>query len=103
MQVKQKTREVLLHLYILQYMAEIAHNLYVLHTLHFFPCASEYVQMHCIKQVISFFSKSLYLNFIINGVISGTMNKGILTVVVVVAAVVERLFLVDLKYFFQQL
>ena len=75
------------------FMAEIAHNLYVLHTLHFFPCASDYGQIHCIKWVISFFKKSLYLNFIINGIISGTMNKGILTVVVVVvAAVVERLF-----------
>ena len=73
-------------------MAEIAYNLYVLHALHFFPCASEYVQMHCIKRVISFFSKSLSLNFIINSIISGTMNKDILTVVAVVAAVVEGLF-----------
>ena len=39
------------------FMAENAHNLYVLHTLHFFPCASEYVQMHCIKRVKSFFFK----------------------------------------------
>ena len=81
-------------------MAEIAHNLYVLHTLHFFPFASEYGQIHCIKRVISFFKKSSNLSFIINGIISGTMNKGILTVVVVVAAVVEGLFRVVLSSFY---